>query len=276
MRVDGVPNKYEIFQDFYLIVNGEPISYTDALRLFYQMDDEQKTRFEKYYKDETGYEVISASGYDIPGDVELTRDPSNPDELLVVGTKTVKKKEKQPDGTIKYVDKTYNVYTSNLAAINKLNLEMQYSIEAYAKKSGKILDPVWSGYSAQEIIQMQQNGVDIPQDIIDIANTIMQSQGSNLENSAEVDEGDSETVTEKTPYLDLIPKVKNKIEKCNENNEKLSAELDKLLPETKNEQQNFQDKIKDQKKALEEYEKQLKEWRALQDKVNNGEVLSDT
>lgn len=276
MRVDGVPNKYEIFQDFYLIANGEPISYTEALRLFYQMDDEQKTRFEKYYKDETGYEIISASGYDIPGDVELTRNPSNPDELLVVGTKTVKKKEKQPDGTIKYVDKTYNIYTSNLAAINKLNLEMQYSIEAYAKKSGKILDPVWSGYSAQEIIQMQQNGVDIPQDIIDIANTIMQSQGSNLENSAEVDEGDSETVTEKTPYLDLIPKVKNKIEKCNENNEKLSAELDKLLPETKNEQQNFQDKIKDQKKALEEYEKQLKEWRALQDKVNNGEVLSDT
>ena len=45
----------------------------------------------------TGYEVISASGYDIPGDVELTRDPSNPDELLVVGTKTVKKKEKQPE-----------------------------------------------------------------------------------------------------------------------------------------------------------------------------------
>lgn len=276
MQIEGVPNKYEIFQDFYLETNGEQISYTEALRLFYQMDDLQKTEFEKYYKDETGYEVITANGYNIPSNVELTRDPNNPNELLVVGTKTVKKKEKQADGSIKYVEKTYNVYDSNLSNINSFNISMKYSIEAYAKKSGKILDPQWSGYSAEEIIQMQQNGVNIPQDIVDIANTIMQSQGANLENSTEVDEGDAEEVTEKDTYLELIPKAKKKIEQCNDNNEKLSNQIDELLPKTQNESRNFEDKIKNQKKALEEYEKQLKEWRQLQDKINNGEALTDT
>ena len=276
MRIESVPNKYEIFQDFYLEVNGEQISYSDALRLFYQMDDKQKTQFEQYYKDETGYEVIDANGYNISGDVELTRDPNDPDKLLVVGTKTVKKKEKQPDGSIKYVDKTYNVYDSNLSNINSFNISMKYSIEAYAKKNGKILDPQWSGYSAEEIIQMQQNGVNIPQDIVDIANTIMQNQGANIESSTDVDDANTEEVTEKETYLELIPKAKKKIEQCNDNNEKLSAQIDELLPKTQNESRNFEDKIKNQKKALEEYEQQIKEWRKLQDKVNNGEALTDT
>ena len=48
MRVNGVPNKYEIFQDYYLEVNGKEISYSDALNLFYQMDETAKTDFEKY------------------------------------------------------------------------------------------------------------------------------------------------------------------------------------------------------------------------------------
>lgn len=276
MRIESLPNKYEIFQDFYLEINGEQISYSDALRLFYQMNDEQRTQFEQYYKDETGYEIIDANGYNIPGNVELTRDPNDQDKLLVVGTKTVKKKEKQADGSIKYVDKTYNVYDSNLSNINSFNISMKYSIEAYAKKSGKILDPQWSGYSAEEIIQMQQNGVNIPQDIVDIANTIMQSQGANIESSTDVDDANTEEVTEKETYLDLIPKAKKKIEQCNDNNEKLSAQIDELLPKTQNESRNFEDKIKNQKKALEEYEQQIKEWRKLQDKVNNGEALTDT
>ena len=254
MRIEGVPNKFEIFQDFYLETNGEQISYDDAKRLFYQMDNVQRTEFETFYKDETGYEVIDATGYDIEGNVELQADPSDPNKLLKVDGK----------------------YVSNLSNINSHYISQKYSIQAYAAKSGKILDPIWSGYSAEEIIQMQQNGVNIPQDIIDIANTIMQSQGANLENSTEVDEGNAEEVTEKETYLELIPKAKNKIEKCNENNEKLSAEIDKLIPETQNQQRNFQDKIKDQKKALENYENQLREWRSLQDKVNNGEALTDT
>ena len=65
MQVESQPNKYKIFQDYYLTVNGELISYSEALRLYSQLDDDTKLDFEKFYKDETGYEIIVSSGYNL-------------------------------------------------------------------------------------------------------------------------------------------------------------------------------------------------------------------
>ena len=234
MQVESQPNKYKIFQDYYLTVNGELISYSEALRLYSQLDDDTKLDFEKFYKDETGYEIIVASGYNLDAR-----------------------------------------HLENTKILNKANINTKYTIEAYAKKSGKILDPQWSGYSAEEIMQMVNNGVNIPQDIVDLANTILQTSGANVEGTDNnTDEGDN--TTEKEPYLDLIPKAKKKIEKCNDTAEKINDKVEDLLPEKQKHERNFLNKAKDQKKALKEYEEQLREWRTLQNKVNNGEALSDT
>ena len=234
MQVESQPNKYKIFQDYYLTVNGELISYSEALRLYSQLDDDTKLDFEKFYKDETGYEIIVASGYNLDAR-----------------------------------------HLENTKILNKANINTKYTIEAYAKKSGKILDPQWSGYSAEEIMQMVNNGVNIPQDIVDLANTILQTSGANVEGTDDnTDEGDN--TTEKEPYLDLIPKAKKKIEKCNDTTEKINDKVEDLLPEKQKHERNFLNKAKDQKKALKEYEEQLREWRSLQNKVNNGEALSDT
>ena len=234
MQVESQPNKYKIFQDYYLTVNGELISYSEALRLYSQLDDDTKLDFEKFYKDETGYEIIVASGYNLDAR-----------------------------------------HLENTKILNKANINTKYTIEAYAKKSGKILDPQWSGYSAEEIMQMVNNGVNIPQDIVDLANTILQTSGANVEGTDDnTDEGDN--TTEKEPYLDLIPKAKKKIEKCNDTTEKINDKVEDLLPEKQKHERNFLNKAKDQKKALQEYEEQLREWRSLQNKVNNGEALSDT
>ncbi len=234
MQVESQPNKYKIFQDYYLTVNGELISYSEALRLYSQLDDDTKLDFEKFYKDETGYEIIVASGYNLDAR-----------------------------------------HLENTKILNKANINTKYTIEAYAKKSGKILDPKWSGYSAEEIMQMVNNGVNIPQDIVDLANTILQTSGANVEGTDDnTDEGDN--TTEKEPYLDLIPKAKKKIEKCNDTTEKINDKVEDLLPEKQKHERNFLNKAKDQKKALKEYEEQLREWRTLQNKVNNGEALSDT
>ena len=234
MQVESQPNKYKIFQDYYLTVNGELISYSEALRLYSQLDDDIKLDFEKFYKDETGYEIIVASGYNLDAR-----------------------------------------HLENTKILNKANINTKYTIEAYAKKSGKILDPQWSGYSAEEIMQMVNNGVNIPQDIVDLANTILQTSGANVEGTDDnTDEGDN--TTEKEPYLDLIPKAKKKIEKCNDTAEKINDKVEDLLPEKQKHERNFLNKAKDQKKALKEYEEQLREWRTLQNKVNNGEALSDT
>ena len=51
MQVESLPNKFKIFQDYYLYVNGEIISYSEALRLYSQLDDDTKLDFEKFYKE---------------------------------------------------------------------------------------------------------------------------------------------------------------------------------------------------------------------------------
>ena len=236
MQVNGIPNKYEIYQDYYFEVNGKEISYSEALRLFYQMNNEERSDFEQYYKDETGYEIINANGYDLGENI-------NPEKN---GSK-------------------------------KAYIDMKYTIEAYAKQKGIILDPVWSQYSAEEIMAMKNNGVNIPKEIVDIASTILETTATNYESNGREEEAeDSTETTEKEPFLELIPKAEKKIEKCNENNDKINAEIESILPEKQKQERNLTEKMKNQRNSLEEYEKQIREWRTLQDKVNNGEALSDT
>lgn len=267
MQINGVPNKYEIYQEYYLETNGEQISYTDALRLFYQMNNEERTNFEQYYKDETGYEIVDANGISYGENIVVTDTGK---------TKKVKTKKKTADGSFGgWEVKDVKVYTSNS---NKAYIDMKYTIEGYAKEKGIILDPVWSQYSAEEIMRMKNNGVNIPKEIVDIASTILETTATNYEsNGEEAEEAeDSTETTEKEPFLELIPKAEKKIEKCNENNDKINAEIESILPEKQKQERNLAEKMKDQRNSLEEYEKQIREWRTLQDKVNNGEALSDT
>ena len=280
MQVESLPNKFKIFQDYYLYVNGEIISYSEALRLYSQLDSDAMLDFEKFYKDETGYEIITPNGYGLDYSGKLEADENG--NLVVKGTKNLSSKKstkvKQADGSIKWekTKTTANVYATGASALKSNSINIKYTIEAYAKKSGKILDPQWSGYSAEEIISMFEDGVDIPQDIVDLANSILQTTGTNVEGSNDpAEEGDDET-TEKEPYLDLIPKAKKKIEKCNDTNNKISDKINDLLPEKQRQEKNFKKKVENQKKSLDEYESQLKEWRTLQNKVNNGEALSDS
>lgn len=267
MQVNSVPNKYEIYQDYYLVTNGKEISYTEALRLFSQMNNDERTNFEQYYKDETGYEIVDANGISYGENIVVTDTGK---------TKKVKTKKKTADGSFGgWEVKDVKVYTSNS---NKAYIDMKYTIEGYAKEKGIILDPVWSQYSAEEIMRMKNNGVNIPKEIVNIASTILETTATNYEsNGEEAEEAeDSTETTEKEPFLELIPKAEKKIEKCNENNDKINAEIESILPEKQKQERNLAEKMKDQRNSLEEYEKQIREWRTLQDKVNNGEALSDT
>ena len=252
MQVNGVPNKYEIFQEYYLETNGKEISYSEALSLFSQLNAEEKSDFEQYYKDETGYEIISSSGYNLEPNINIEIDSN---------------------GKVKR-DENGNVI-SNLSALKKYQIFEKYSIEAYAKGNGLILDPIWSGYSAQEIILMKNNGVNIPQDIVDIANTILESTGINYESTASDSEATTNDTTEKLPYLELIPKVATKIQACEDNNEKLNSELDKILPKQQKQEKALQETIENRKQYLNEYESYLREWNQLEDKLNNGQVLTE-
>ena len=237
MRINSIPNKFEIFQEYYLMTKGKQISYNEALNLYFALDDTEKNEFAKYYRDETGYEIIDENGYDLGENV-------------------------------RYDEKTK---TSNLNLISKHNLKIKYTLDAYAKKQGLTLDPQWAGYSAEEIINMENSGVNIPKEVLDIAHSIYESTGANYIAGSDEDNG----TTEKEPFLELMPKAAKKIEKCNEYNDKLNDAIEKLIPEEREMQSKVEDRLKEQKESLKEYENLVKEWNKIQTKINNGEALSD-
>lgn len=243
MRITGVPNKYEILQQYYLDENGEQITYNEAITLYYELEGEEKDNFVKYYNDyckeyfgndSVEYVPVDANGYSwkkcLDGDI--------PENLL------------------------------------KNDIKVKYTLDAFAKQQGLTLDPQWAGYSAEEIIQMENEGVNIPKDVLEIAHSIYDTTGSNYVSSG-VDAEDDAT-SEKEPFLDLVPKAAKKIQKCEENNEKISDAIDELLIEKNKREKNFYDRIKEQRQSLQEYEDFIREWNKLQTKINNGEALSDT
>ncbi len=270
MQINGVPNKYEIYQEYYLETNGKEISYTEALRLFYEMNYDERSEFEQYYKDETGYEIVDANGYSFGVNAQYKE----------AGTKKVKKnwKIQTEDGSFggrqeEPTEKEVTVYTTNS---KKAYIDIKYTIEGYAKEKGIVLDPVWSQYSAEEIIGMKNNGVNIPQEIVDIANTILQTTASNYEINEDDENTDSTETTEKEPFLELIPKAEKKIEECNETNEKIDEKINEIIPEQQKQEKDFAEKLKQQQNSLSEYENIINEWNKLQNKLNNGETLTET
>ena len=234
MSVNSVPNKYEIFQIYYFKENNKWLSITDAMQYYYDLDEKTRADFEQFYKDETGYEIISPNGY----------------------------------GLDKY-------RTSNeMQKANKANIGVKATMEAIAKRRGIILDPVWSAYTAEEIMAMYNDGVNIPQDIVDLASTELQENPTATPDDEEsVDEVDE--TTEKQPFLNLIPIAKEKIEKCEENNDKLEKEISDLIPEQQKQEKDIAENFKKQRETLDEYQNSVKEYTKLQKKIENGETLTE-
>lgn len=267
MQISGMPNKFEIFQEFYYMQNGVEISYREALRLFYEMDNDTLANFEKYCQDEVGYEIIAPNGFNLDSNITVkTYNDGGVDKVVRVNGKVVKVKTiTNSDGTLTTVEGCVSQSTKN--AINT-----KYTLDAYAKKNGLVLDEQWAVYSAEEIIQMADGGVNIPQEVIDIANTVLQTQAATQIASESEDTEDAE----KDSFINLIPKAQKKIKKCNETNEKIDDKVEDLLPQQNKRNKKLAAKMKEQKRSLREFENFVREWNKIQTKINNGEPLSKT
>lgn len=93
MSVNSVPNKYEIFQIFYFKENNKWLSITDAMQYYYDLDDENRAKFENFYEEETGYEIISPNGYGLDRCVNSTTTDKDSSTAKVIRTKKVKTKK---------------------------------------------------------------------------------------------------------------------------------------------------------------------------------------
>lgn len=290
MSVNSVPNKYEIFQIFYFKENNKWLSITDAMQYYYDLDDENRAKFENFYEEETGYEIISPNGYGLDRCVNSTTTDKDSSTAKVIRTKKVKTKKvtkeekdngkvvrnpEKKDGKVVWTTKDVPVYESTLSTLNKANIAVKATMEAVAKRRGIILDPVWSAYTAEEIMAMYNDGVNIPQDIVDLASTELQENPTVTPDDEENADGVEDETTEKQPFLNLIPIAKDKIEKCEENNDKLEKEISDLIPEQQKQEKDIAESIKKQRETLDEYQNSVKEYTKLQKKIENGETLTE-
>ena len=280
MSVKSVPNKYEIFQMYYFDKNNKWLSITDAMQYYYELTQAEKLEFEKHYKEETGYEIIDANGFGLDNHADSTlcdkdyKDKDGNPTAKVIRTKKVKKKKKK-DGKIVWYEKDVNVYASSLTSANKTNIERKATMDAIAKRRGIILDPVWSAYTAEEIMAMFNDGVNIPQDIVDLASTELEENSTITPDEEENPDGVEDETSEKEPFLDLVPKAKDKIEKCEETNDKLEKEITDLIPKQQKKKKDINDDVKKQRETLDEYQNSVKEYTKLQKKIENGDSLTE-
>lgn len=265
--IDGVTNKYKVFQEYYFEKNKVELTYSQALSYYSKLSEDELAEFAKYYQDETGYEIITANGISYGEDAIYTE----------AGTKTVKKHWKIDTGDGSFngraEEATEKKVTYYSTSANKANLMMKYSIEAYAKKSGQILDPVWSQYSAEEIIAMEDTGVNIPKDILELAHAIQENTTANYDSTGEQSDNADET-SEKMPFLEAVKTAQKKIEACEDNDQKIEDQINDLMPEKDKQERTLKEKLKEQEDAFDRFKKIMKDWTNLQDKVNKGETLT--
>jgi hypothetical protein len=184
---------------------------------------------------------------------------------------------KAKNGT-KYSDAYYLEYAKNQAL-----REIQGSIGAFYKKNAAnlpIQDIAWAAYSYEEIIQMENDGYNIPEDVLLWAHAQQQSDITDyivLSESTDSAENSNTEATTGTDELSQLQKV------AKENILKVDKAIDKS--EEKQEEYNQaavianrvkKENEKSYQENLQKIENDTKEWKKLDDKKRSGAKLSLT
>ncbi len=167
------------------------------------------------------------------------------------------------------------------SAIRMLNNEQRNKIFAIFKEMAKdcpIDDPQWAGYSADEILAMEKNGVLIPEDIVAWAHSQQQLDETNyvLETDSNTEDPTVEDTFANTDSLDVlqatakknIEKAENADKKVEEKKEKYETIAQKATQIKKEKENSFFESIQ-KIKTLQD------KWEALKTKKETGKLTAN-
>lgn len=158
------------------------------------------------------------------------------------------------------------------------NLTVQ--LEGYVTATGKPMDPVWGQFTYDEILGMANDGVMVPQEFLDWANAMADtdttsyeieesaSSDSNTASNLEVGTDDTTRVGQQRKLQKFSSKAEQQEELLREKNDELQAQGQDLAVIQSDLEQN-------QKLTLDKINKISDEFNKLNDKVKNGEPLTD-
>lgn len=172
----------------------------------------------------------------------------------------------------KYTDEFYLNYSSGISYIkmvNRLGAPQEARSSMYA-----IQDPHWQGYSYEEIIQMENNGVKIPQDVLlwahaqqesDIVSyEVIESEALNDDNTSTGEISDSADINALLKNAQISTVKATSAQKIAEENSETYSELSTQAKKIKDKNKNSY------KDELDKISKLSKEWKQLDTKNKNG------
>lgn len=208
----------------------------------------------------------------------VTLDSISPEKLSKYSQKTIDNacRLKATYGD-KYTDEFYLNYSSGLSYINMVN-RLGAPQEARSSMYA-IQDPHWQGYSYEEIIQMENNGVKIPQDVLLWAHAqqesdvvsyeVIESEALNDDNSSTGEISDSADINALLKNAQINTVKANSAQKIVEENSEKYKELSTQAKKIK--EKNSSSK----KSEIDKFAKLSNEWKQLDIKNKNG-TLSES
>lgn len=208
----------------------------------------------------------------------VTLDSISPEKLSKYSQKTIDNacRLKATYGD-KYTDEFYLNYSSGLSYINMVN-RLGAPQEARSSMYA-IQDPHWQGYSYEEIIQMENNGVKIPQDVLLWAHAqqesdvvsyeVIESEALNDDNSSTGEISDSADINALLKNAQINTVKANSAQKIVEENSEKYKELSTQAKKIK--EKNSSSK----KSEIDKFSKLSNEWKQLDIKNKNG-TLSES
>lgn len=160
------------------------------------------------------------------------------------------------------------------------NEMLKYGLKAasISLNNGKPDDPMWSQYTYQEILAMEENGVIVPDDFIEWAHAMHDSDTTSyqIENESEDSntfenlDADSSNITKS----EIQKKAQAFASKAEAQEALIQDETDKTKPMSAQVEAKQNEIAKAQKLSLDKMEDMTKEWTALDKKFQNGEELT--
>lgn len=208
----------------------------------------------------------------------VTLDSISPEKLSKYSQKTIDNacRLKATYGD-KYTDEFYLNYSSRMSYINMVN-RLGAPQEARSSMYA-IQDPHWQGYSYEEIIQMENNGVKIPQDVLLWAHAqqesdvvsyeVIESEALNDDNSSTGELSDSADINALLKNAQINTVKANSAQKVVEENSEKYKELSTQAKKIK--EKNSSSK----KSEIDKFAKLSNEWKQLDIKNKNG-TLSES
>lgn len=208
----------------------------------------------------------------------VTLDSISPEKLSKYSQKTIDNacRLKATYGD-KYTDEFYLNYSSRMSYINMVN-RLGAPQEARSSMYA-IQDPHWQGYSYEEIIQMENNGVKIPQDVLLWAHAqqesdvvsyeVIESEALNDDNSSTGEISDSADINALLKNAQINTVKANSAQKIVEENSEKYKELSTQAKKIK--EKNSSSK----KSEIDKFSKLSNEWKQLDIKNKNG-TLSES